>query len=448
MGRADDESSSTLRELAVAPRGRDGAPVLLIGSYLPGASRVVALDRAVTIGRARSREGRDRDRDVDVALPADDRLSRPHLRIAPRTEGWKVEDLGSSNGTFVDGRPVAKSSTALFEGNIVQFGGHAGVLRLASDEELEALEAEQAAPFGPVATLSPELALTLAALRRLARTADSLLFVGETGVGKEIYARAVHAASGRRGPFVAISCAALPAELAESELFGYERGAHSTATRAKPGRVEAAHGGTLLLDEIGDMPLGVQAKLFRFLQDGQVIPLGGTRPRRVDVRVVAATSRSPETLREDLLGRLGAEPIEIPPLRDRAEDIGALVAHFGGAALQPGMETAAFRALCLYHWPRNVRELAEAVKRALAYSGGGKIRVADLPRAVRAALESGPHIEAPRTYRSGPSPEKLERLLAEHKGNIAAVAKALGRRWNVIQRWLKKYGIEAGKYRG
>ena len=144
---------------------------------------------------------------------------------------------------------------------------------------------------------------------------------------------------------MAINCAALPAELVESELFGYARGAHSTATAAKPGLVELADGGTLLLDEIGEMPPRLQAKLFRFLQDRQVLPLGSTRTRRVDVRVVAATSSASASVRSDLVGRLGAEPIVIPPLRERIEDVGALVAHLGGAAFA-GMEPAAFRALC------------------------------------------------------------------------------------------------------
>ena len=191
----------------------------------------------------------------------------------------------------MDGRRV-KKATPLSEGSIVQFGNHVGVFRRVSGKELAAVEQETAEPLGPVATLSPVLAVTATGLRRLASTDASLLFVGETGVGKEIYARAVHAASGRSGSFVAINCAALPAELVESELFGYARGAHSTATAAKPGLVELADGGTLLLDEIGEMTPRLQAKLFRFLQDRQVLPLGSTRTRRVDVRVVAATSNA------------------------------------------------------------------------------------------------------------------------------------------------------------
>jgi transcriptional regulator with PAS, ATPase and Fis domain len=300
-----------------------------------------------------------------------------------------------------------------------------------------------------VATLSPSLAVTLSALRRLAGIRTHLLFVGETGVGKEIYARAVHAASKRPGPFIAVNCAALPAELVESELFGYVRGAHSTATSGKQGLVELADKGTLLLDEIGDMPPQLQVKLFRFLQEPRVTPLGSTRARDVDVRVLAATSRVGDSLRSDLIGRLGAAPIEIPPLRDRPEDIGALVSHFGGPALASfdAMDAAAFRALATYHWPRNVRELGEAVRFAVALAAGRRIRLEDLPGDVRGGARSGPRAGAARRWRAAPRRIELERLLREHRGNVAAVAKALDRQWNVVHRSLVKHGLDPDRFR-
>jgi len=441
----ENEQSTTIREAAPARRGRARAPVLLIGSFLPEAARVVSLERPVVVGRGRTSDTDVRDHDAEVILHSDGTLSRPHLRIAGATGGWTVEDLGSTNGTFVDGRRV-KTPAALADGSLVMFGSHAGVFRRVSRAELDAIQEDAAAPFGPVATLSPALALTVAGLRRLAPTDASLLFVGETGAGKEVYARAVHAASGRKGEFIAINCAALPSELAESELFGYARGAHSTATSAKPGLVELAQNGTLLLDEIGEMPPRLQVKLFRFLQDREIVPLGSTSPRRVDVRIVAATSHVSAAMRQDLIGRLGAEPLVIPPLRERAEDVGALVAHFGGARLA-GMEPAAFRALGMYHWPRNVRELEEVVKRALTLAGGRKIRVDDLPAGVRAVLETGPRVATTRRYRAAPSRLELERLLRDHQGNIAAVAKALDRKWLVVQRWLRGHGLDPARFR-
>ena len=188
-----------------------------------------------------------------------------------------------------------------------------------------------------------------------------------------MFANAIHAHSGRTGKLVAINCAAIPRELVESELFGYEKGAHSTAQGRKVGLVELADKGTLFLDEIGDMPSELQSKLLRFLQDRRFTPLGSTRVVEADVRIVAATSRigleKGPKVQEAVLGRLGAQPIVLPPLRDRIEDIGRLVAHFlrnlsDGRAFEP----EAFHALCLHGWPLNVRELSKVIDEAEALS--------------------------------------------------------------------------------
>ena len=195
------------------------------------------------------------------------------------------------------------------------------------------------------------------------------------------------------------------------------------------------------------MSARLQVKLFRFLQDRQVLPLGSTRTRRVDVRVMAATSQVSDSVRSDLVGRLGAEPILIPPLRERREDIGALVAHFGGAAFR-GMEPAAFRALCLYDWPRNVRQLDEVVKRAVALAGVRTIR-AGVPSERRArARWSGGRASAHRASTGRrPTAAELERLLRENRGNVAAVAKSLDRQWNVVQRWLQRHDLDPDRFR-
>ena len=400
------------------------------------------------MGRGRASASGDREPNAEVTLQADRMLSRPHLRIAPvftasgaASGDWMVEDLGSRNGTFVDGRAVRKP-TRLTDGNVVLFGGHVGVFRRVSERDVAAIEEELASPLGPVPTLSPELAGTAALLRRLKNVDTHLLLVGETGVGKETYARAVHAAAKRKGPFVAINCAALPFGLAESELFGYARGAHSTATPAKEGLIELADGGTVLLDEIGDMAPRLQVKLFRFLQDRQV----STRARPVDVRVIAATSQVSEAMRADLVGRLGAEPIVISPLRERPEDIGVLVAHLSGKRAG-GIEPAAFRALCLYDWPRNIRELDEVLRRAGAMSGAAPIGVDDLPAKVRAVLEAGPRARVARRWRAAPSRAELERLLKRNRGNVSAVAKALDRQWAVVNRWLHRHDLVAERFR-
>ena len=268
---------------------------------------------------------------------------------------------------------------------------------MVSPIELEAIKAELVAPLGPVATASPALAVACDRLRRLAASEGELFIVGETGVGKEVYARAVHEASGRKGRFVAINCAAIPRELVESELFGYRAGAHSTAHQAKAGLIEEAEGGTLFLDEIGEMTPEAQIKMLRFLQDRELTPLGSTRPRQMDVRIIAATNRTvagrgqgPAGLRDDIVARLGAAPIHLPPLRNRIEDLGALAATLPGgrrARRAPRFEQPAFRALTLHAWPLNVRELEKIVTTAAVLTGGtSRSRCAICPSRSRARI--------------------------------------------------------------
>jgi len=363
------------------------------------------------------------------------------------------------------------------------------VFRIATAAELEAMQEDAASPFGPLPTCSPTLAVTCAKLRRLARTHSEILIVGETGVGKEVFANAIHAHSGRTGKMVAINCAAIPRELVESELFGYEKGAHSTAQGRKVGLVELADGGTLFLDEIGDMPSELQSKLLRFLQDRRFTPLGSTRVVEADVRIVAATSRiglakGPQPQVQDaVLGRLGAQPILLPPLRERVEDVGRLVTHFlhevrDGRTFEP----EAFHALCLHAWPLNVRELSKVMAEAEALSRGATtIGLEHLPDAVTATLQldgedefentdvdlQPPAAENPeetlesdpgmtraagvptRTRRRRPAPtrEELTSLLAASKGSVAEVARRLNRQYAVIWRCIQRYGIDANQFR-
>jgi two-component system response regulator GlrR len=294
--------------------------------------------------------------------------------------------------------------------------------------------------------------LTYARLRKLARTEAELILVGETGVGKEVCARAIHRASGRKGRFLAVNCAVSPASLVESELFGCVAGGHPTARTAKPGLVEAAQGGTLLLDEIGDMVPELQAKVFRFLQDRTFSPLGSTKLRRADVRVIAATTRqaiglAAGALQGDLVARLGADPIAISPLRKRPEEILSLVAHFGAGTIRE-IEPGAVRALCLYGWPLNVRELERTIANALALTVGVRLRLEHLPTVIRGALQRGAPLEARRRDpRPAPDSAALEQLLKQHDGNVASVARALDRKWNVVWRWIVKYKLRPEKFR-
>jgi transcriptional regulator with PAS, ATPase and Fis domain len=425
--------------------------VLLIASVHGRAVIPLPAEGPLVVGRGQTAVRAGEGGAATMVLLPDNLLSREHLRISLGERGHQVEDLESRNGTFLDGRRLVQP-TRLSEGALVLFGNQVGVYRQLSDAALEALRRDAEAPFGPVPTFSPALAVIYARLRKLARTDVELLLVGETGVGKEIAARGIHRVSGRSGPFVAINCASLPAALVESELFGFVSGAHSTARVAKPGLIETAEKGTLLLDEIGDMPPDLQAKIFRFLQERMIRPLGATRPRRVDVRVLAATTRlgigpGPDGLRPDLVARLGVEPIAIPPLRKRPEEVPSLVALFGAEALL-ALEPAALRALALYGWPLNVREVEKTIHNALAMSNGGHLRLEHLPSNIRSALDRGVVIEAPpRRQRAAPDRVDLERLLKQHDGNISGVARALDRKWNVVYRWLLRYKLQAGRFR-
>ena len=199
--------------------------------------------------------------------------------------------MSSTNGTVVDGEAV-ESTVRLRDGAVIFVGSHVMVFRVATMRSWSAIQEETGHPLGPVPTVNPAFAIICKRIRKLAEAGQEFLLTGETGAGKEIYANAIHRASGRSGPFVAVNCAALPRELVESELFGYARGAHSQAAMAKPGIIEQAEGGTLFLDEIGEMAPELQTKLLRFTQDRMLAPIGGVRARHIDTRIIAATSRT------------------------------------------------------------------------------------------------------------------------------------------------------------
>ncbi|HLK88762.1 MAG TPA: sigma 54-interacting transcriptional regulator [Polyangia bacterium] len=445
----EDTGPDTEPERGPAPDGRDKLFVLLIASFVDRRVALLPADGSLTIGRAgadpAAGEGSGDGRTLGLS---DGLLSREHLRVSRTGRGYEIADLASRNGTFLDGRRL-EQPTHLSDGCIILFGNQVAVFRQTSQAELAALDKESADPFGPVPTFSPALALTFARLRKLAKTEAELLLVGETGVGKEVVARAVHRLSGRRGKLIAINCAALPAAEVDGELFGYVAGAYAGAS-GKRGLVEAADGGTLLLDEIGELPPELQVKIFRFLQDRSFRPLGSTKVRRLDVRVMAATARlegsGPGIPRPDLVARLGAEPISIPALRRRPEDVPSLLAHYAEGVRE--VEPAALRAMCLYGWPLNVRELEKSIGNALAMSHGGRLRLEHLPSQIRGALERGAPIEARRREpRVAPDRIELEQLLKQHGGNVASVARTLDRKWNVVWRWVVKHKLKPEKFK-
>jgi transcriptional regulator with PAS, ATPase and Fis domain len=281
---------------------------------------------------------------------------------------------------------------------------------------------------------------------QVAATEATTCLQGESGTGKEVIARFIHQQSPRwRGPFVAINCAALPEQLLESELFGFERGAFTGAQQAKPGQIELAAGGVLFLDEVTEMTPAAQAKFLRVLQEREFLRLGGTRPVRVNVRVIAATNRNLDeavaqgTFREDLYYRLNVFDIRIPPLRERREDILALAAgllrEFAGPTAE--LTPAAREALCRHDWPGNVRELRNALERALIVCDRGLIDTEHL--GLRASQDVSP-LSA--TDLGTIEKQAIEQAMREAGGNKVRAARQLGISRMQLYGRLRKFGLE------
>jgi two-component system response regulator AtoC len=344
----------------------------------------------------------------------DPSISRRHaiLRIGPPIT---IEDLGSANGTLLYESPpeehegpkantdhlrtkrIRSREPAPIElGDTVLLGAVVVYLQQApppSDARTRGSPPETPSPQGrPPVIEDPEMKRLYRMIHRVADSNISVLLLGETGVGKEVIAEAIHRTSPRaERPYLRLNCAAFSEQLLESELFGYERGAFSGATQAKPGLLETASGGTVLLDEVGELPLSTQAKLLRVLEDRQVLHLGGLKPRPIDVRFLAATNRDLEaaaargTFREDLFFRLNGVTLVIPPLRERrAEILPIAQAIIEDACTKtrrrvPGIHPEAQRMLLTYRWPGNVRELRNVIERALLLSSGGVITPVHLP---------------------------------------------------------------------
>jgi transcriptional regulator with PAS, ATPase and Fis domain len=295
------------------------------------------------------------------------------------------------------------------------------------------------------------------AIDSVSRGGATVLLLGETGVGKDVAARLVHDASGRGGRLVALNCAAIPANLVESQLFGHERGAFTGAVRSQEGLVRSAAGGTLFLDEIGDMPLEAQAKLLRVLENREVLPVGATHALPVDVRVVCATHRDLPSLahagafRADLYARISQRIIRIAPLREHKEDLLALVAHFldASGARASTLSFGFMLRLALYDWPFNVRELASAVQHAAEMAKGEELTAAHLPESIREPVPKGPDAlgDAVRSRRKAPTAAALRELLERESGNVAAVARTLRRDPAQVFRWLRQFEIRPEDFR-
>jgi two-component system response regulator AtoC len=333
--------------------------------------------------------------------------------------------------------------------------------------------ASRGARFGIIGS-SPGIAELYAILERVADTPTTVLITGESGTGKELVARALHEHSSRKEkPFIKVNCAAIPKELIESELFGYERGAFTGAVASKPGRFELANGGTLFLDEIGEIPIEMQVKLLRALQESEFERVGGIKTIRVDVRLVAATNRdlkrliSSGTFREDLFYRLNVVPIRLPALRERTTDIAPLVEHFlvkFNERLKKKVESVHREALDLlvaYPWPGNIRELENVVERAVLFCDTHELTASDLPPEVRGipALANVPLPDADlqaalagegglkehvKVAMSRLERELVSRALQQTGGNVTHAARLLKISRKGLQLKMKELGLREG----
>ncbi len=307
---------------------------------------------------------------------------------------------------------------------------------------------------------SPAMARLFEEVRKVAPTKGRVLITGESGTGKELVARAIHRLSPRAaGPFVKVNCAAIPGELIESELFGYERGAFTGAQGRKRGQFELADGGTLFLDEIGDMSAAAQAKVLRALQSGEITRVGGESSLSVDVRIIAATNRVLEEdvrsgrFREDLYFRLAVVPIHSPPLRDHVEDIPDLVRAFvdrfcnENGFKRKAAEPEVVRALMAYHWPGNVRELKNVVERMVILSES-TIRAEDVPKEIGGSIPitTGPSGFRPgvplRAFREQAEKAYLTDALGHYEWNISRTAQALDIERTNLHKKIRAYGIK------
>jgi DNA-binding NtrC family response regulator len=389
--------------------------------------------------------GRDPGCEIAIVHP---KISRRHVAFhaGPPLE---IEDLGSTNGVFLGGRRVpAGGRAALAPGESVQVGPFTALVVGASPGGgAEAPAAAAIAVVDPTPAGIPEVAA------RVAMSAVSVLITGETGCGKEVLARTLHERSGRKGAFVAVNCATLGEQLLESELFGYERGAFTGAMTQKRGLFEMAAEGTMLLDEIGDLPLPLQGKLLRVLETRQLYRLGGTTPITLDARFIAATHRdlardvTAGRFRRDLYFRVNGITFEVRPLRERREAIPALARTLLEGAAQaarvapPPLDPAALAALRRHDWPGNVRELRTVVERALLLSNGGPIGVAHLLfDRLPGEGEGGGDDE-------GGARARFAAAVAAHHGNVSALARALGTSRSQVRRLAQRYGVDLERHR-
>jgi transcriptional regulator with GAF, ATPase, and Fis domain len=387
-----------------------------------------------------------RGEDCSAVLPSE-HVSRVHARVRRVGPVFVLSDAGSRNGTFKNGQRIEES--ALDPGDLIRIGDFIGVMM-----DLEPAIAASGAFFEETEAgviVGPRSAPEWRRLRQVAASGTPILLEGPTGAGKEVLARALHRHSGRSGPFVGVNCAALPETLAEAQLFGHARGAYTGAVQSSEGLIAAADRGTLLLDEVADLPLSQQAKLLRVLEEGEVVRIGETAPRAIDVRFVAACQEPLWKLvqrgefRADLLGRLSGCTLRLPALNQRREEIprlfAAAFAKAGGAPSR--LKSSAIELLCLSPWPLNVRQLVLfAVTVASSFPGEGEIgRHALTELLAKAGEEFGEPVLPDEVGDDQSLGRRRARWLARHETKLGELRAALDATRGNVSEAARKVGL-------
>lgn len=401
----------------------------------------------------------------DLVL-ADATVSRDHCEIVRDGKGYLLRDLGSTNGTMLDGAEIREG---YLRAGVVITVGRVELKVRPFAEHIDVLPSEREC-FGELVGRHPAMREIFGLLERLSPTDATLLIGGETGTGKDVLARAAHAASPRaRAPFIVVDCGAVVGNLIESELFGHEKGAFTGAIERRSGAFELAHKGTLFLDEIGELPLELQPKLLRALESRRIRRVGGDREIPVDIRVIAASHRNLRLevergkFREDLYFRLAVVPLYLPPLRERRDDVPLIAEHLlarVGAAATSGQAALTISkdsllSLRAHDWPGNVRELRNVLERAVLMTRAGgetEVRMLGLPAAAPGPARPLPapvaDFDPTRSYRETREHWEgdFERryvgwLLGRHAGNVSSAARAAGMDRKYLHKLAKKHGL-------
>ena len=413
-----------------------------IASFNRAAEEITGVMRADALGRPCSEVFRSSMCGADCALQQTLKTGKP-----------VIGKSGYIIGADGDRRPISVSTAVLRDADGRVFGG-AETFRDLSDVEALRRELEGRFQVGDLTSRSPLMQRVFEVLPAISASPSTVLILGETGTGKELVARTIHDLSLRqRGPFVAVNCGALPDTLLESELFGYKAGAFTGATRDKPGRFAMAEGGTLLLDEIGEVSPALQVRLLRVLQERTYDPLGATRSQTTDARIIVATNKDLDDrtrrglFREDLYYRINVVRVQLPPLRRRKEDIPLLADAFikrfnrlHGKAVD-GIAAQALSLLMAHDWPGNVRELENAIERAFILCGEGLIEIAHLPEELTAHRMAGAADSHVRTAHDLLDAQSIRAALERNRYNRSLAARDLGIHKTTLFRRIRRLGL-------